>query len=368
MQNNRSNVRRRQFLIATGCTATTVGIAGCLGGDDNNSDDDADGNANGSTDDNQDSNSSADWPAEDDTLRMVIPFSPGGGYDWYGRQIAEIMSSHLPNEPEIVAENVEGAGSLVGTNEVWNAEPDGHTLMIRHGLSTVHQQIGQPNDVEFQVSEFTNLAQVSVSTYGIVQRAGMDPVETWDDLVNLVTTGLWGSPGVGVTGHVFPLVLGNITGGWEIDDLDFVHYDGVGDAMAAMDRDEIDLYCPGIASNLPYIEDGVSEPVVTFVNDDEPGWDDTPSTTDLDAPDGQAAIDAFRAPRIICAPPDVPEDRAQVLEQALLETFDDQRYLDAIEEAERDYQPGGMDLATTATNQMFEIWESEADLLQELME
>ena len=63
------------------------------------------------------------------TIRLLVGFSAGGGYDTYGRAIARHISKHIPGNPEVVVENMTGAGSLVAANHLYNqAEPDGLTI------------------------------------------------------------------------------------------------------------------------------------------------------------------------------------------------------------------------------------------------
>jgi tripartite-type tricarboxylate transporter receptor subunit TctC len=50
------------------------------------------------------------------TLRMLIGYGPGGGYDIYGRLVAEFLPRHLPGNPTIIAQNMPGAGSFVAAN------------------------------------------------------------------------------------------------------------------------------------------------------------------------------------------------------------------------------------------------------------
>ena len=50
------------------------------------------------------------------TLRMLIGYGPGGGYDFYGRIVAEYLPRHLPGHPTIVTQNMPGAGSFVATS------------------------------------------------------------------------------------------------------------------------------------------------------------------------------------------------------------------------------------------------------------
>ena len=63
------------------------------------------------------------------TIRLLVGFSAGGGYDIYGRAIARHIGKHIPGNPEVVVENMTGSGSLIAANFLYNqAEPDGLTM------------------------------------------------------------------------------------------------------------------------------------------------------------------------------------------------------------------------------------------------
>lgn len=47
------------------------------------------------------------------TIRIIVGLAPGGGYDTYSRLIARHLSKHIPGNPVVVVENMEGAGSLI---------------------------------------------------------------------------------------------------------------------------------------------------------------------------------------------------------------------------------------------------------------
>ena len=57
------------------------------------------------------------------TLRMLIGYGPGGGYDIYGRLVAEFLPRHLPGNPTIVAQNMPGAGSFVAAKYIYEVAP-----------------------------------------------------------------------------------------------------------------------------------------------------------------------------------------------------------------------------------------------------
>src|ERR671922_1502625 len=63
------------------------------------------------------------------TIRIIVGFSAGGGYDTYARLMARHMTRHIPGNPTIVVENMTGAGSLISANHLYRvARPDGLTM------------------------------------------------------------------------------------------------------------------------------------------------------------------------------------------------------------------------------------------------
>src|SRR5947199_8512460 len=63
------------------------------------------------------------------TLRMLIGYGPGGGYDIYGRLVAEFLPRHLPGNPRIIAQNMPGAGSFVAAKYMYEAAPKDGTVL-----------------------------------------------------------------------------------------------------------------------------------------------------------------------------------------------------------------------------------------------
>src|SRR5918999_6155678 len=75
------------------------------------------------------------WAAGDDgfykekTLRLIVAFAPGGGFDTYSRAIGRHLSKHIAGNPSIVVENMTGAGGFIHANYMYRqAKPDGFTL------------------------------------------------------------------------------------------------------------------------------------------------------------------------------------------------------------------------------------------------
>ena len=62
------------------------------------------------------------------TIRLLVGFTPGGVYDQYARILSRFMPKHIPGNPEIIVQNMPGAGSLVASNYIHGvAKPDGLT-------------------------------------------------------------------------------------------------------------------------------------------------------------------------------------------------------------------------------------------------
>ncbi len=73
----------------------------------------------------------ADDYYKDKNLRILVGFSPGGGYDTYSRYIARHISKYLPGNPTPIVQNMPGAGSLITANYIYKrAKPDGTTMGV----------------------------------------------------------------------------------------------------------------------------------------------------------------------------------------------------------------------------------------------
>jgi len=68
----------------------------------------------------------ADYPTR--TVRLIVPYAPGGGADAVARIVAKLAGESMGHS--IVVENRGGAGSIVGTDLVAKAAPDGYTLLL----------------------------------------------------------------------------------------------------------------------------------------------------------------------------------------------------------------------------------------------
>jgi tripartite-type tricarboxylate transporter receptor subunit TctC len=77
----------------------------------------------------QSSGGQADPFYVDRKVQMIIPSSPGGGYDLYGRLFARHIGKHIPGSPTLVPANMPGASGVVAAQYIYAAAPqDGSVL------------------------------------------------------------------------------------------------------------------------------------------------------------------------------------------------------------------------------------------------
>jgi tripartite-type tricarboxylate transporter receptor subunit TctC len=88
------------------------------------------------------------------TVRIVVGFSAGGGFDAYARAIARHVGRYLPGNPAVIVENMPGAGSLIAANHLYNqARPDGLTIGHFIGGLILGQLFGNPG-TQFDARQF----------------------------------------------------------------------------------------------------------------------------------------------------------------------------------------------------------------------
>jgi tripartite-type tricarboxylate transporter receptor subunit TctC len=88
------------------------------------------------------------------TVRIIVGFAPGGGFDTYSRTIARHLGKHIPGNPSVVVENMTGAGSLIAANYLYKiAKPDGLTIGNFHGNQILNQVLGG-SGIEFDARRF----------------------------------------------------------------------------------------------------------------------------------------------------------------------------------------------------------------------
>jgi tripartite-type tricarboxylate transporter receptor subunit TctC len=113
------------------------------------------------------------------TVRIVVGFSAGGGYDQYSRVIGRHLSKHIPGNPAIIVDNMPGVGSIIAANQVYNAAPkDGTVIGNISGPIVLEQLFGAPS-VKYDMAKFRYVAVPVSETYLLIvtKKSGISKFE-----------------------------------------------------------------------------------------------------------------------------------------------------------------------------------------------
>ncbi len=169
------------------------------------------------------------------TISLVIGFNVGGGADAYARLIARHLGTHLPGNPAVVVKNMQGAGSVLAANHVFNVSPrDGSEIGLFAGNIVVDPVIGGV-PAKYDARAFNWIgAPASETNICVASRASA--FKTIDDTFKTeMVTGT-----AGTSTYDFPVVLNNVLG----TRLKLVKgYAGSAALRLAMERGKINGFC-----------------------------------------------------------------------------------------------------------------------------
>jgi tripartite-type tricarboxylate transporter receptor subunit TctC len=193
----------------------------------------------------------AQWPAK--TVRIVVPFSPGGIADNSARTVADRLGVRL-GQP-VVVENRPGAAGNIGAEQVAKSTPDGYTLLLGYDGTIVinpHVYSKLGFDVLRDFAPVTKLGDAGV----IVVAHPSVPAKDLRELIALAKAKpgsfAYGSAGTGSSAHLACEMLSQLTGAGLVH----VPYKGGGQAIADAVGGQIPLSCTAVAGAQQFMKTG----------------------------------------------------------------------------------------------------------------
>jgi tripartite-type tricarboxylate transporter receptor subunit TctC len=282
------------------------------------------------------------------TIRIVVGFSAGGGFDTYARAIARHMGKHIPGEPAIVVENMTGAGSLIAANHVYKvAKPDGLTIGHFIGGLFLGQVLGQKG-IEFDARKFEFIGAPITDhvVCAMTKASGMTSVEKW--MASKTPVKMGGiAPGTSTPDNatrIFKVALGLpiqlVTG-----------YKGTADVRLAAESGEIAGGCWGWDSvSVTWRKALDSGDVVVVLQANRKTHPDLPQVPQAiklaKSDEGRKMIDVgvhsdSDIVRTYTLPPGTPKDRVQLLRKAFDSTLKDSEFLADAKKSRLNVDPVG---------------------------
>lgn len=145
------------------------------------------------------------------TITIVAGTKAGDVYDLYARLFAQFMPKYIPGHPNIIVQNMAGAGSMIAANFVYNvSNPDGLTIgAIFPAL--YFDQVVQRKEVKYDWSKFVWLGSPVTSNHLLYMRAD-SPYKTIHDVVKASTPPKCGATGTSSTAYYVPKLLDEVIG------------------------------------------------------------------------------------------------------------------------------------------------------------
>ncbi|HXF76401.1 MAG TPA: tripartite tricarboxylate transporter substrate-binding protein [Methylomirabilota bacterium] len=269
------------------------------------------------------------------TIRFIVGYAPGGGYDTYTRAIARHIGKHIPGHPAAVVENMEGAGSLLAANYMFNkAEPDGLTIGNFNSGMVTQQALGS-RGVRFDARKFGWIGAPGKG-WPTCMVMGFTGLRTLEDVIQSGDKLKFGGTRAGASSDDLPKLMNALMG----THLQVISgYKGTGPIRVALQRREISALCSGWESMrvtaramLNAQGDDKLIPFVIHGHVEDPEVKDLPQFTQVIK--GEENVKAFKAwanqydfQRPLMVPPKTPKERLQVLRTALQQTVADPEFL-----------------------------------------
>jgi tripartite-type tricarboxylate transporter receptor subunit TctC len=145
------------------------------------------------------------------TITIVVGTVTGDLYDLYARAIAQFMGKHIPGHPNIMVQNMPGAGHMIAANYIYNvAKPDGLTIAAINAGLYFEQLIGR-SEVKFDWTKYTWIGNATKSPQVLYMRAD-SPYKSIDDVRSAKEPPRCGTTGMSNMGYFVPKLLEETVG------------------------------------------------------------------------------------------------------------------------------------------------------------
>ena len=192
-----------------------------------------------------------DWPSR--TVRIIVPFPPGGSADLMPRAVAEKLSEKW-GQPVIV-ENRPGAAGNIGADAVFRADADGYTLLSSPPPPLVINRSLYPK-LSYDAGQFVPVTVIGAipNVLLVNPKVGVNTVAEFIDVVKKNPGKYnYASQGSGTTSHLTAELFKSMAGGLQIT---HIPYKGTAPALTDLLGGQVDMMCDNLGVSLPHVRSG----------------------------------------------------------------------------------------------------------------
>lgn len=255
------------------------------------------------------------------TLKIVIPYGPGGTYDKYGSSFSKHLRKHIPGNPNIILQHMPGAGGAKAMNFTYNImAKNGHNMVVPLDNS-VANQLMRPKRMKYKSDKFNWLGSSNQTNVVMVVRSDTG-VKTVDDLRRIEVIGA--TSGKSSSGYINPKLVWGLLGG---KGRMVTGYKGSSRSMLAVEQGEAQMAAFNWLawdSKVPHWfkgEQPFARAIIQVGTFKDPDLPDVPMLTELVKPEDRAVVNfiASAGPvgRGLAAPPGVRKDVVETLRMAV---------------------------------------------------
>jgi tripartite-type tricarboxylate transporter receptor subunit TctC len=281
-------------------------------------------------------NSASAYPRR--SISIIVPFSPGGGYDTQARGIASFMKNYFPKKTNVIIRNMPGAGALVATHHVWNSKPNGYKILQSVVSPTLVEQHLSPKEVSFKMSEFEWVGQYQKDVRAMAIHPKLQ-FKNWNDVVEHAKKKpmLYGGGGLASSPSKEARLISLIT---KLP-IDIANYPGSSGIQAGMARGEVEAVQLNFNSLLRWGDDCK----ILFI------WEDQrhsmiphiPTALEFGVPENEyrriMELPVLGTPRALALPPETPPEIVKIVRNAFMQVMKDDKYKAWLKKARQIYGP-----------------------------
>jgi tripartite-type tricarboxylate transporter receptor subunit TctC len=265
-------------------------------------------------------------------IRIIVGGSPGGGYDVLSRMLARHMPKYIPGNPQIIIQTMQGGGSLLAANYVYNVAPKDGTVMGIFFDTVPLAPLLKFEGAKFDPLKVGWLGALAKRDQTLVVVRSDAPATTLEGVLEKEVT--LGSAGPNSATATYPLLLNELLGTkFKI----IVGYPGEPETMLAMERGEVDGRAGTSWAQMKHdypekVAKGEIVPLIQLSLNPVPGLDHVPRAMDLaknpqDLQIMKIVLGNQEFSRVFSMAPGVPEDRLAALRAALEATAKDPEFI-----------------------------------------